>query len=54
MFIYDPEHGFQIGPLAYLVLPFQLAVAAITPLAAAVVRRPRDRTPQRTVAAERQ
>jgi hypothetical protein len=37
--IYDPKHGFQVGPFAYLVLPFQFAMFAVGRMLIGAVRR---------------
>lgn len=39
LFIYDPKYGFQVGPFAYLMLPFQLGVLVVGLIVVAVVRR---------------
>jgi hypothetical protein len=48
LFIYDPRSGMHVGPFAYLVLPFQLLVVAVTFVVVAVVRRLHNPPMQRT------
>lgn len=48
LFIYDPKHGFQVGPFAYLMLPFQLGVLVVGLIVLAVVRRLHNQAMQRT------
>ena len=48
LFIHDPNHGFQVGPFAYLMLPFQFVVLAIGLIIVAAVRRLHNRPMQRT------
>jgi hypothetical protein len=38
LFIYDPKHGFQVDPLADLMLPFQFVVLAVGFIVVAVFR----------------
>lgn len=48
LFIYDPKYGFQVGPSAYLILPFQFIAFAVGLIVVAVVRRLRKQPMQRT------
>jgi len=48
LFIYDPKHGFQVGPFAYLMLPFQFVVLAVGVIVIAAVRRLHNPPMQRT------
>jgi len=48
LFIYDPEHGFQVGPFAYVLLPFQFGGLAVGLIVVAIVRRLHNQPMQRT------
>jgi hypothetical protein len=48
LFIYDPPTGFQVGPFAYVVLPFQMFVFAAVRVVVLALRRLHNPPIQRT------
>jgi hypothetical protein len=46
-FIYDPRYGFQVGPLAYLMLTFQFVLLAGGVIVVMAIRRWRDQKRRR-------